>query len=162
MPVLAAFDRGSVRVVADYRKDRELARGDRSFFDCAEAYYFDTATGARKDVIDPRTGSFHCNDLPSGHVWVYDYANFGGDGTTNVPNGGGASTLMQYDYDGSLSQFLPPFTAIANNPAHLRVPQGWYPVNYSRESRLNQFKPSFPIVNHTSTRTGYQNIICGS
>ncbi|WP_449360481.1 hypothetical protein [Alishewanella longhuensis] len=159
---MAAFDRGSVRVVADYRKDRELARGDRSFFDCAEAYYFDTATGARKDVIDPRTGSFHCNDLPSGHVWVYDYANFGGDGTTNVPNGGGASTLMQYDYDGSLSQFLPPFTAIANNPAHLRVPQGWYPVNYSRESRLNQFKPSFPIVNHTSTRTGYQNIICGS
>ncbi|GGW59985.1 TonB-dependent receptor domain-containing protein [Alishewanella tabrizica] len=128
------FDRGSVRVVADYRKDSELARGDRRFFDCAEAYYFDTANGARKDVIDPRTGSFHCNDLPAGHVWVYDYAYAAEDGSTNVPNGGGASTLMQYDYDGSLSRFLPPFTADANNPAHLRVPQGWYPVSYSRES----------------------------
>lgn len=128
------FDRGSVRVVADYRKDRELARGDRKFFDCAEAYYFDTATGARKDVIDPRTGSFHCNDLPSGHVWIYDYAYLAGDGTTNVPNGGGASTLLQYDYDGSLSKYLPPFTADPNNPAHLRVPAGWYPVNYSRET----------------------------
>lgn len=124
------FSKGSVRLVADYRKDRELARGDRRFFDCAEAYYLDTTTGARKDVIDPRTGSYHCNDLPAGHVWVYDYA---GD-DTNVPNGGGASTLLQYDYDGNLSQFLPPLTSDPNDPTHLRVPEGWYPVNYSRET----------------------------
>lgn len=128
------FDNGSVRLVADYRLDRELARGDRSFFDCAQAYYFDRSSGARKDVIDPRTGTYHCNDLPSGHVWVYDYAQYGGDGSTNVPNGGGASTLLQYDYDGSLAQYLPPFTADPANPAHLRVPEGWYPVNYSRET----------------------------
>lgn len=128
------FSKGSVRLVADYRKDAELARGDRRFFDCAEAYYFDTVTGARKDVIDPRTNAYHCNDLPAGHVWVYDYAYAAEDGSTNVPNGGGASTLLQYDYDGSLARYLPPFTANPNKPAHLRVPQGWYPVNYSRET----------------------------
>ena len=128
------FSKGSVRLVADYRKDSELERGDRNFFDCAEGYYFDPNTRERRDVIDPRTGSFHCNDLPAGHVWVYDYAYLAEDGSTNVPNGGGASTLMQYDYDGSLAQFLPPFTADANNPAHLRVPAGWYPVSYDRLS----------------------------
>lgn len=154
------FSKGSIRLVADYRKDSELQRGDRDFYDCAENYYSDTVTGARKDVIDPRTGSYHCNDLPAGHVWVYDYAQYGGDGTTNVPNGGGASTLMQYDYDGSLAQYLPPFTADPSNPAHLRVPAGWYPVNYSRETAgltnsSHPFQSLATLVPERETKTAF-------
>jgi iron complex outermembrane receptor protein len=154
------FSKGSIRLVADYRKDSELQRGDRDFFDCAENYYFDTVTGERKDVIDPRTGSYHCNDLPAGHVWVYDYAQYGGDGTTNVPNGGGASTLMQYDYDGNLAQYLPPFTADPSNPAHLRVPAGWYPVNYSRETAgltnsSHPFQSLSTLVPERETKTAF-------
>ena len=76
------FDRGRFRATADYNKIDILQRRDRDFFDCEEDYTFDPVTGERADLIDPRTGSYLCNDLPWGHVWVYDYAESFADGTT--------------------------------------------------------------------------------
>jgi len=122
------FDRGSLRVTADYNKSEIMQRRDRDFFACEEDYTFDPATGARADLIDPRTGSYLCNDLPWGHVWVYDYAadvGGAGDGTTNV---GPAPFLLQYDFNGQLSgNGLPPLPA-ATNPNHMTTPPGWYPI----------------------------------
>ena len=118
------FDRGSLRVTADYNKSEIMQRRDRDFFACEEDYTFDPATGARADLIDPRTGSYLCNDLPWGHVWVYDYAadvGGAGDGTTNV---GPAPFLLQYDFNGQLSgNGLPPLPA-ATNPNHMTTPAG--------------------------------------
>ncbi len=51
-----AFERGNFRITADYHREEELARGDRSYFDCGEQYIFDEGTGDRADIIDPRTG----------------------------------------------------------------------------------------------------------
>src|SRR3954452_1688650 len=67
------FNRGHIMVAADYFKQRELKRGDRKYLDCSEAYVFKHNGGGRADVIDPRTGKYHCEDLPVGQVWTYDY-----------------------------------------------------------------------------------------
>jgi iron complex outermembrane receptor protein len=120
-----SFERGRFRVTADYNKIEIMQRRDRDFFDCEEQYTFDPATGERADPIDPRTGSFLCDDLPWGHVWVYDYAADVGDGTTNV---GPAPFLLQYDFDGLLAaNGLPPLAA-PTNPNHMTTPPGWFPV----------------------------------
>ncbi|HEX5764242.1 MAG TPA: TonB-dependent receptor plug domain-containing protein, partial [Woeseiaceae bacterium] len=120
-----SFDRGRMRVTADYNKVEILQRRDRDFFDCEEHYIFDPETGERADLIDPRTGSYLCDDLPWGHVWVYDYAESYGDGTTNV---GPPTYLLQYDFDGSLAaNGLPPLAA-PTSPYHMTTPAGWYPV----------------------------------
>jgi iron complex outermembrane receptor protein len=120
------FERGRVRVTADYNKIEIMQRRDRDFFDCEEQYIFDPETGERVDPIDPRTGSPLCDDLPWGHVWVYDYAESYGDGTTNV---GAPPFLLQYDFDGLLAaNGLPPLAAPAN-PYHMTAPAGWYPVS---------------------------------
>ncbi|RUO59412.1 TonB-dependent receptor domain-containing protein [Pseudidiomarina insulisalsae] len=118
-----SFDSGSVRIVGDYQKQQELARGDRDFFACANAYVFDPETGERRDVVDPRTGEYHCNDLLWGHVWIYDYSG-------EVP----IDAKAQYDYDGNLGQYLDSFNERATGPASMRTPEGWYPVAYDRES----------------------------
>ena len=122
-----SFDRGYFRATADYNKTEILQRKDRDFFDCEEDYVFDLETGERADLIDPRTGEYLCNDLPWGHVWVYDYAESFADGTTNV---GPPSYLLQYDFDGQLSaNGLPPLApAPADNPNHMTTPEGWYPI----------------------------------
>lgn len=119
------FDRGYFRATADYNKTDILQRRDREFFDCEEDYVFDLETGDRADLIDPRTGKYLCNDLPWGHVWVYDYAESFADGTTNV---GPPSYLLQYDFDGHLAaNGLPPL-AEPTNPNHMTTPEGWYPI----------------------------------
>ncbi|KKO44253.1 TonB-dependent receptor [Arsukibacterium ikkense] len=120
------FGRGSFRVVGDYKIQKELAKGQRSFFNCAERYIFDAATGERADPIDPRTGSAHCNDLLWGHVWLYDYQGAGG----NVPGGAKA----QFDYDGNLGNFIPGFATDPSNPDFMVTPPGWFPVAYDRTS----------------------------
>jgi iron complex outermembrane receptor protein len=121
-----SFERGRFRVTADYNKIEIMQRRDRDFFDCEEQYIFDPATGERADPIDPRTGSALCDDLPWGHVWVYDYAADVGDGTTNV---GAAPFLLQYDFDGLLAaNGLPPLAA-PTNPNHMTAPPGWFPVS---------------------------------
>ncbi len=122
------FERGYFRATADYSKTEIMQRRDRDFFRCEEDYTFDPSTGQRADLIDPRTGSYLCNDLPWGHVWVYDYAadvGGAGNGTTNV---GAAPYLLQYDFDGQLSaNGLPPLAA-PTNPNHMTVPMGWFPI----------------------------------
>lgn len=120
-----SFSRSNFRVVADYYKHEELAKGDRDYFRCGEQYIFDVDTGARRDVIDPRTGRPHCTDLLWGHVWLYDYQGPGG----NVPG-----SLAQYDYDGDLGQYIPGYAVDPNNPDYLVTPPGWFPVNYDRAS----------------------------
>jgi len=123
-----SFDRGRFRVTADYNKVDIMQRRDRDFFRCEEDYTFDPVTGQRADLIDPRTGTYLCNDLPWGHVWVYDYAadvGGAGDGTTNV---GPAPYLLQYDFGGLLSaNGLQPL-APPTNPNHMTTPPGWYPI----------------------------------
>ena len=126
------LDRGYFRVTADYHRENELAKGDRSWYRCNEAYIFDRNTGARRDVTDPRTGKPHCNDLLWGHVWLYDYASEFGNGATNIPNA--TALLAQYDYDGNLGQYIPGYAADPNPPYGLKTPPGWYPVNYDRAS----------------------------
>ncbi|MGY8985832.1 MAG: TonB-dependent receptor plug domain-containing protein [Sphingomonadales bacterium] len=126
---------GSFRGTVDYYKKEELAKGQREYFDCGEAYIFDQTTGARADLIDHRTGKTQCRDWGWGHVWTYDYAAGLGDGTTNLPSKSGA-TLVQYDYTGKLKGFIPSVNELAdpNNPYHMRTPEGWYPVNYDHDS----------------------------
>lgn len=122
------LDRGYFRATVDYNKTEILQRRDRDYFNCEEDYTFDTTTGERADLIDPRTGTYLCNDLPWGHVWVYDYAAYvygDGDGTTNV---GPPTYLLQYDFDGLLSANGLPGLTPATNPNHMSTPPGWYPI----------------------------------
>ncbi len=120
-------ENASMRFVVDHNVQKELARGQRDFFNCGERYIFDPTTGARKDPIDPRTNKYHCSDLLWGHVWIYDYAD-----PTNV----GPGAKAQYDYDGNLGNWLTPFpnTIDPNNPGHMVTPAGWFPVAYDRNS----------------------------
>lgn len=118
-------DRGSLRVTTDHYEQRELALGARDYFRCKERYIFDPDTGERRDPIDPRTGTYHCNDLPWGQVWIYDYQEDG-----NVPSGGKA----QFDYDGDLGRYIPGFASDPRNPDYMVAPPGWFPVGYDRDS----------------------------
>lgn len=116
------FDRGSIRVTGDYFKREILARGDRDYLDCNEAYAFND-DGSRADVIDPRTGAPQCRDLLWGQVWIYDYAG------TNVPNT--FPFLAQYDYDGSLAANIPGYPS-SGSPSDLSVPNGFFPIYYDQ------------------------------
>jgi len=129
-----AFERGDFRVTADYHLQEELARGERSYFKCAQQNIFDTQTGARADIVDPRTGKGHCNDLPWGHVWLYNYqyafTDDGGNG--NVP--ARSRIYAQYDYDGDLGNYIPGLVTDPNQPWNLTAPAGWYLVNYDAQT----------------------------
>lgn len=123
------FSKGSFRVVGDYKLTKELAKGDRDYFSCGQRYVFDPATGERADNIDPRTGSYHCSDLPWGHVWIYDYSDADGNYT-----GGRA----QYDYDNNLGNTIPQFSTDPDNrntfPVQSGWPENWYQVGYDNAS----------------------------
>jgi iron complex outermembrane receptor protein len=112
-------DRGHFSIMGDYNKRSELKKGDRSYFDCGEQYYFDPETGDRADAIDPRTGNPHCNDLLWGHIWIYDYS--------GQPSG----VKAQYDYDGDLGDYAEGFDEIGGD---MVAPEGWYPVSYDEPS----------------------------
>ena len=117
-----SFDRGSFRVTADYNKQETLRRGDRDYFNCGNQFIFDQNTGERADIIDPRTGERHCDDLTWGHVWIYDYSD-----PSNVPSG---AQLAQFDYAGdNLGQHIPGF-ADPTTPGQLTQPGGFFPVGY--------------------------------
>ncbi len=124
------FERGRFRVTADYHKEEELARGDRSWFRCAEQYIFSPTTGERRDVVDPRTNNPACRDLLWGHVWLYNYQTF--FGSSNVPTR--TRTLGQFDYDGDLGNYIPPIAVDPGQPQFLTTPPGWFLVNYDRRS----------------------------
>ncbi|HEX7061626.1 MAG TPA: TonB-dependent receptor [Woeseiaceae bacterium] len=117
--------RGYFRVTGDYSRQEILQKGDRDFFDCNEWGVYDQTTGDRADLIDPRTGEYFCDDLPWGHIWVYDYATEVGDGTTNA---GPPVFLLQYDRDGALAANGVPPLAAGDNPNWMHVPAGWFPI----------------------------------
>lgn len=123
-----SFDKGSIRVMADYKLQEELARGDRDYFACKERVIFDTTTGERADPIDPRTGSYHCADTQSG-IWVYEHS------ASDMPTGNFLPGMKgQYDFGGVLAGVnarpMPP----ATGPNGITLPANWYPVSYDRES----------------------------
>ena len=115
------FNKGRFRITGDYFKEEELARGDRDYLNCNEAYAFND-DGSRADIIDPRTGKPQCQDLLWGHIWIYDYAG------TNVPPT--FPSIAQFDYDGSLAaNGLPAYPAA---PGGVVTPPGWFPIYYDQ------------------------------
>lgn len=114
-------DRGNLLVSLDYFKRSELAQGDRDYFSCGQPYVFN-ADGSRADLIDPTTGTFKCQDLLWGHVWMYDYTDPAAIGRPWQ----GRPQLLQYDYDGALAaNGLAPW---GPNDFGMNLPAGWYPV----------------------------------
>lgn len=122
------FDKGSFRVMADYKIQHELARGDRDYFACKERVLFDTETGERADPIDPRTGSYHCADTQSG-IWVYEHS------AATRPTGNFLPGMKaQYDFGGVLAGLNTRPMPAATGPNGITLPTDWFPVSYDRES----------------------------
>ena len=102
------FERGHIMIAADYTHVNELARGDRDYLACPEAYTFRPG-GGRADLIDPRTGAYKCEDLRWGHMWTYnliDNLQLDGPGGPNTGINtspgilGNPTVLLQYQYPG--------------------------------------------------------------
>ena len=131
------FSRGHVLIAADYTKVKELARGDRGYLACPEAYTF-RPDGSRADLVDPRTGNFMCEDLRWGHVWTYnliDNLQLDGPGGPNTgvntsPNG--ETVLMQFQYPGE-TLGVPTYGAPAY-AGDFGMPAGWFPTGYDAAS----------------------------
>ncbi len=138
------FDGGHILVSANYYRQNELRRGDRSYLQCPEAYVFtDESYSERADLIDPRTGRYECSgdsENTWGHVWAYDYTYYyynqvPGDNTT-IPGsqGRGDVTLFQYSYgNDNLGMYLPAVST-PQNQSQIGVPAGWYPVGYAYDA----------------------------
>jgi iron complex outermembrane receptor protein len=163
------FSRGHILVAADYTKVKELARGDRSYLACPEAYIF-REDGSRADLVDPRTGQFKCEDLRWGHVWTYNLAdNLQLDGpggpntglnTSPFPPGAtrGPTVLMQYQYPGE-TLGVPTYGAPAY-PGDFGLPAGWFPTGYNAASTAIQngyhpFVEQQSLIPETSLITAY-------
>ena len=120
-----SFDRGSLRFVADYNLQSEMKRGDRDHFKCGTRYIFDAQSSTQVDPIDPRTGEFHCNDLPYG-MWLWNLS---------PPNGAPnyTSQITGFDHTGRLREIgIPGYNP--TQPGDISAPEGWFPMGYSRES----------------------------
>lgn len=138
------FDRGHIMIAGDYTKTQELSRGNRSYLACPEANIFD-ANGDRADLIDPRTGKPHCEDLRWGHVWTYnliDNLRLDGPGgpDTGIQTTPGAVQLLQFQYPsgpGAGALGIPAF----GTPAYegdFGAPAGWFPTGYNAASMAVQ------------------------
>jgi iron complex outermembrane receptor protein len=117
------FDRGYISISADYYLQAEQTVGDRDYTNCTRDYTTNTATRARNDVIDPRTGEPSCREVLWGHLWLYDYSG------SPLPVGG----KLQYDYDGDLAQYIPRMPAgypLVPNGDALVAPAEWFLVDY--------------------------------
>ena len=142
------FNRGHILVAGDYFKQEELARGDRKFLGCPEAYTF-REDGSRADLIDPRTGKFKCEDLRWGHVWTYNIADnlqLDGPGGPNTglntsPGPGFPTVLVQFQYPGEVLG-IPAYGAPAY-AGDFGTPAGWFPTGYDTASTAvqNSFHP---------------------
>jgi len=142
-------EKGYWRVTVDYNKQEQILKGDREIFDCQQEYTFnEPSLQTRADVIDPRTGRYKCEGFHAGSMWIYDYHDESRQGTNATPgwnyeyvpylyvpagnnlesNVTRISTRAVYDYDGFLaaSGLLPDPNNGADDPADLRVPEGWY------------------------------------
>ena len=114
-------DRGNLLVSLDYFKREELAQGDRSYFSCGQPYIYNQ-DGSRADLIDPTTGTYKCQDLLWGHIWMYDYLSPGAIGRPWQ----GRPQLLQYDYDGALAaNGVAPW---GPNSFGLGMNAPWYPM----------------------------------
>jgi iron complex outermembrane receptor protein len=138
-------DRGHFLVAGEYSHTNELRRGDRDYLACPTANIFDSA-GNPKDLIDPRTGQSHCEDLRWGHVWTYDLiGNLRLDGPAGRNTGintsvGGRAVLMQYQYPtgpGSGNLGIPAFGPPAYGGDFV-APAGFYPTGYDATSMAVQ------------------------
>lgn len=159
------FGRGHVMVAVDYYKRQELARSDRRYLDCPEAYTF-RPDGSRADLIDPRTGQYKCEDLRWGHVWTYDVEYiYGYPGNMFLANGTnvsaitGGTVLMQYQYPGE-TLGIPPIVSPPGAFTQFRAPAGWVPTGYDTQSLAvqNSFHPFVldqTIVPETERKTFY-------
>lgn len=160
------FDRGHIMIAGDYTKTQELSRGDRSYLACPEANIF-TESGERADLIDPRTGQPHCEDLRWGHIWTYnliDNLRLDGPGgpDTGIQTTPGAVNLLQYQYasgPGAGTLGIPAFGAPAY-PGDFGAPAGWFPTGYNAASMAVQnayhpFVEQQTIIPETDLYTAY-------
>jgi iron complex outermembrane receptor protein len=155
------FDRGHIMIAADYFRQNELSRGDRGYLACPEAYIFKPGSKERADLIDPRTGKPHCEDLPVGQVWTYDYEyNYLGlPGNLNVPgiphSSLGSVVLMQYQYPGE-TLGIPPISGCGVLSC-FNAPPGWFPTGYNGASQAvrNDFNPFANEATITPKTTRY-------
>jgi iron complex outermembrane receptor protein len=138
-----AWDRGHVMLAVDAHKQNELSRGDRDYLGCPEAYIFRQGSpNQRADLIDPRTGKFHCEDFPVGQVWTYDLEYFYGyrgnlhnaNGVYTAPLSG--VTLMQYQYPGEVLG-VPPIGGCGDLSC-FGTPPGWFPTGYDGPTQAIQ------------------------
>ncbi|CAN5193594.1 TonB-dependent receptor [soil metagenome] len=89
------FDRGYLTASFDYYKQYEQKNGYRRYTSCGEDVLFNPATGARADIIDPRTGQFKCRDTLYDQIWVYSDSFATRTGR------------IQFNYDNNLQNFIP-------------------------------------------------------
>lgn len=160
------FDRGHIMIAGDYTKTRELQRGDRAYLACPEAFIFDEA-GNRADLIDPRTGKPHCEDLRWGHIWTYnliDNLRLDGPGgpNTGIQTTPGAVNLLQFQYPSGIAAGnlgIPAFGTPAF-PGDFGAPAGWFPTGYNAASMAVQnayhpFVEQSTIIPETDLYTAY-------
>jgi len=158
------FDRGHILIAGDYSHSNELARGDRDYLACPEANIY-RQDGTRADLIDPRTGTYHCEDLRWGHVWTYNLINnlrLDGPGGPNTgaqtSANGRATVLLQYQYPGE-TLGIPTYGAPAFE-GDFGAPAGWYPTGYSPatmavQNAYHPFVEEQTIVPETDLYTAY-------
>jgi iron complex outermembrane receptor protein len=138
------WDRGHFMIAVDYHKQKELARGDRDYLGCPEAYIFRQGNpNERADLVDPRTGHYHCEDFPVGQVWTYDLDYFAGR-PGNLFNNRGAYTatgsgvtLFQFQYPGETLN-VPPIGCPRAATTCFGTPPGWFPTGYDAPTQAIQ------------------------
>jgi iron complex outermembrane receptor protein len=157
------FSRGHFMIAADYSRTNELARGDRSYLACPEAYTF-REDGSRADLIDPRTGAFKCEDLRWGHIWTYNLIDNlqldgpGGPNTGRNTSPNGETVLVQFQYPGE-KLGIPAYGAPAY-AGDFGTPPGWFPTGYDTASLAVQnayhpFVEEQTIIPETDLYTAY-------
>lgn len=135
------FDRGHVLLALDYSHANELARGQRSYLACPTAGTF-RQDGSPADLIDPRTGKPHCEDLRWGHIWTYNLINNlrldgpGGPNTGINTSLNRRAVLLQYQYPGE-NLGIPAYGAPAYS-GDFAAPAGWFPTGYDAASMAVQ------------------------
>ena len=138
-----------------------MPAADRSYLGCPEAYIY-KHDGSRADLIDPRTGKYHCEDLPVGQVWTYDLEYlFGyGPGNLHLADGRyvGPVNLLQYQYPGE-TLGVPPisgcgdFSCFGSPP--IWFPTGYDPASHAIENDYNPFAGEQTIIPKTERFTIY-------
>ncbi|WP_165184671.1 TonB-dependent receptor domain-containing protein [Caulobacter soli] len=129
------FSRGFFNITYDYYKKQEQSNGQRKYTNCGQSYIFD-AQGKRKDTIDPRTGKTQCRDLLYDQVWLY-----------GLPDFDGRNGKIQYDYSGTLGQFIPQTpTSPVDGATYPGLPPGFFIVGDS----LDPANPDMGVLDYNS------------